>query len=163
MHCPVGLDNAHIQAACGDGPGPPSTSPQRASRRDNHHVAQTITLTTHTIHTRPTLLQLRHDLDTTHTASAHLPLDADMAPSAIDEAPQPAGRNPPKPPPKLWSVSEPPFEGFRPVDHEGWSRSNSETAIVIDNGTIHASTVAFLSLYKLTHCRLLSSSRRMVL
>lgn len=57
-----------------------------------------------------------------------------MAPSAIDEAPQLAGRNPPKPPPKLWSVSEPPFEGFRPIDKEGWSRSNSETAIVIDNG-----------------------------
>ncbi|RYN43907.1 Actin-like protein [Alternaria arborescens] len=58
-----------------------------------------------------------------------------MAPSAIDEAPQLAGRNPPKPPPKLWSVSEPPFEGFRPIDKEGWSRSNGETAIVIDNGS----------------------------
>jgi len=58
-----------------------------------------------------------------------------MAPSAIDEAPQTAGRNPPKPPPKLWSVSEPPFEGFRTIDKEGWAQSNNETAIVIDNGT----------------------------
>ncbi|EDU51128.1 actin [Pyrenophora tritici-repentis] len=58
-----------------------------------------------------------------------------MAPSAIDEVPQTPGRNPPKPPPKLWSVSEPPFEGFRAVDKDGWAQSNSETAIVIDNGS----------------------------
>jgi actin-related protein 5 len=58
-----------------------------------------------------------------------------MAPSAINDAPLPSGRNSPKPPPaKLYTVKEPPFEGFRPTDTEGWARSNNETAIVIDNG-----------------------------
>ncbi|OAL43586.1 actin-like ATPase domain-containing protein [Pyrenochaeta sp. DS3sAY3a] len=58
-----------------------------------------------------------------------------MAPSAINDA-TPSGRNSPKPAPaKLWSVSEPPFEGFRPIDTEGYARSNAETAIVIDNGS----------------------------
>ncbi|KAL6703340.1 Actin-related protein 5 [Coniothyrium glycines] len=59
-----------------------------------------------------------------------------MAPSAINDAPAASGRNSPKPPPaKLWSVSEPPFEGYRPVDAEGYARSSNETAIVIDNGS----------------------------
>lgn len=59
-----------------------------------------------------------------------------MAPSAINDATLPSGRNSPKPAPaKLWSVSEPPFEGFRPIDTEGYAHSNAETAIVIDNGT----------------------------
>jgi actin-related protein 5 len=59
-----------------------------------------------------------------------------MAPSAISDAPLASGRNSPKPAPtKLWTVSEPPFEGFRPVDTEGYARSNHETAIVIDNGS----------------------------
>ncbi|KAH4000216.1 hypothetical protein HBI70_026470 [Parastagonospora nodorum] len=59
-----------------------------------------------------------------------------MAPSATNDAPQPSGRNSPKPAPtKLWTVNEPPFEGYRPIDTEGWSRSNQETAIVIDNGS----------------------------
>jgi actin-related protein 5 len=58
-----------------------------------------------------------------------------MAPSAINDAPEAAGRNSPKPSPtKIWSVKEPPFEGVRAVDKEGWSRSNQETAIIIDNG-----------------------------
>ncbi|KAF1948018.1 actin-like ATPase domain-containing protein [Clathrospora elynae] len=57
-----------------------------------------------------------------------------MAPSAINDAPA-SGFNAPKPPAKLWSVKEPPFEGFRAIDKEGWSRSNHETAIVIDNGS----------------------------
>lgn len=40
-----------------------------------------------------------------------------------------------KPAPKrVWSVKEPPFEGVRPVDTEGYKRSSSSTAIVIDNG-----------------------------
>ncbi|KZM27846.1 DNA repair [Ascochyta rabiei] len=59
-----------------------------------------------------------------------------MAPSATSDAPVAAGRNSPKPPPaRVWSVSEPPFEGYRPVDNEGYSRSNHETAIIIDNGS----------------------------
>ncbi|KAF1842593.1 actin-like ATPase domain-containing protein [Cucurbitaria berberidis CBS 394.84] len=59
-----------------------------------------------------------------------------MAPSAINDAPLASGRNSPKPPPaKIWSVNEPPFEGFRRIDTEGYARSNHETAIVIDNGS----------------------------
>jgi hypothetical protein len=59
-----------------------------------------------------------------------------MAPSATNDAPTTSGRHSPKPAPtKLWSVSEPPFEGYRPVDTEGYARSNHETAIVIDNGS----------------------------
>ncbi|KAH8732178.1 hypothetical protein GQ44DRAFT_669241, partial [Phaeosphaeriaceae sp. PMI808] len=59
-----------------------------------------------------------------------------MAPAAINDAPSASGRNSPKPPPvKLWTVNEPPFEGFRPVDTEGYAHSNHDTAIVIDNGS----------------------------
>ncbi|KAF2019687.1 actin-like ATPase domain-containing protein [Aaosphaeria arxii CBS 175.79] len=58
-----------------------------------------------------------------------------MAPGATIEVP-PSGRNSPKPAPtKIWSVNEPPFEGFKPVDHEGYARSSGDTAIVIDNGS----------------------------
>jgi actin-related protein 5 len=58
-----------------------------------------------------------------------------MAPSATNDAPHPSGRNSPKPAPtKLWTVNEPPFEGYKPRDTEGYARSNHETAIVIDNG-----------------------------
>ncbi|KAF1999615.1 actin-like ATPase domain-containing protein [Amniculicola lignicola CBS 123094] len=57
-----------------------------------------------------------------------------MAPS-IAEVP-PSGRNSPKPQPtKIWSVNEPPFEGFRPIDTQGYAQSSRETAIIIDNGT----------------------------
>jgi len=60
-----------------------------------------------------------------------------MAPSAIIDAPVALGRNSPKPPPaRIWSVSEPPFEGYRSIDNEGYARSNRETAIIIDNGTV---------------------------
>jgi len=59
-----------------------------------------------------------------------------MAPAVTADIPLPSGRNSPKPPPtKLWSVSEPPFEGFKPIDTEGYMHSTSETAIVIDNGS----------------------------
>ncbi|KAJ4305404.1 Nuclear actin-protein involved in chromatin remodeling [Kalmusia sp. IMI 367209] len=59
-----------------------------------------------------------------------------MAPAAILDIPPPSGRNSPKPPPaKIWSVNDPPFEGFKPIDTEGYARSNRETAIVIDNGS----------------------------
>lgn len=58
-----------------------------------------------------------------------------MAPSATNDAPMAFGRNSPKPPPaRLYTVNEPPFEGFRPINAEGYARSNHETAIVIDNG-----------------------------
>ncbi|OCK77034.1 actin-like ATPase domain-containing protein [Lepidopterella palustris CBS 459.81] len=59
-----------------------------------------------------------------------------MAPSATNDNPAESGRNSPKPPPaKLWSVNDPPFEGFRPIDTEGYRRSSHDTAIVIDNGS----------------------------
>ncbi|CAI6340493.1 unnamed protein product [Periconia digitata] len=59
-----------------------------------------------------------------------------MDTSTTVDIPSASGRNSPKPPPaKIWSVSEPPFEGFKPIDKEGFSRSNQETAIVIDNGS----------------------------
>ncbi|KAF2457718.1 hypothetical protein BDY21DRAFT_285181 [Lineolata rhizophorae] len=48
----------------------------------------------------------------------------------------PSRRGSPKPPPaKIWNLSDPPFEGFKPVDDEGWKRSTSDTPIVIDNGS----------------------------
>ncbi|KAF2761207.1 actin-like ATPase domain-containing protein [Pseudovirgaria hyperparasitica] len=59
-----------------------------------------------------------------------------MAPSFANDVPAGSGRNSPKPEPtKLWGVSEPPFEGFKPIDTEGYKRSNSSTAIIIDNGS----------------------------
>jgi hypothetical protein len=58
-----------------------------------------------------------------------------MAPSATYDAPMAVGRNSPKTAPaKLWTVSDTPFEGYRPIDSDGYARSNHETAIVIDNG-----------------------------
>ena len=40
----------------------------------------------------------------------------------------------PKPSPKLWPSTEPPFKGYRAAPSEGYKQSSSETAIVIDNG-----------------------------
>ncbi|KAF2731833.1 actin-like ATPase domain-containing protein [Polyplosphaeria fusca] len=58
-----------------------------------------------------------------------------MAPSIAD-APPPSGRNSPKPAPaRIWSISDPPFEGFKPIDKEGYAHSGRDTAIVIDNGS----------------------------
>jgi len=55
-------------------------------------------------------------------------------PIAIETPPQ-SGRNSPKPlPAKIWTLREPPFEGVKPIDYEGYKRSTPETAIVIDNG-----------------------------
>ncbi len=46
-----------------------------------------------------------------------------------------SGRNSPKPPPaKIWNVIDPPFEGVRPVDTQGYDQSAADTPIVIDNG-----------------------------
>ena len=61
-----------------------------------------------------------------------------MAPAAIDT---PAlalipGQNPPKnPPSKIWQASEPPFGGVLEPSYDAYKQSNSETAIVIDNGS----------------------------
>ncbi|KAF2473041.1 actin-like ATPase domain-containing protein [Lindgomyces ingoldianus] len=57
-----------------------------------------------------------------------------MAPSATTDV-LPSSCNSPKPPPRIWRVNDPPFEGFKPIDTEGYARSNRETAIVIDNGS----------------------------
>ncbi|OJD39927.1 chromatin remodeling complex subunit [Diplodia corticola] len=38
-------------------------------------------------------------------------------------------------PERIWSLKDPPFEGIRDVDSEGYRRSDSNTAIVIDNGS----------------------------
>lgn len=59
-----------------------------------------------------------------------------MGHSTTNENLSSSGRNSPKPPPaKLWSVNDPPFEGFRPIDTEGYQRTSPNTAIVIDNGS----------------------------
>lgn len=56
-------------------------------------------------------------------------------PVTIETPPQ-SGRNSPKPlPAKIWTLKEPPFEGFKPIDTEGYKRSTPDTAIVIDNGS----------------------------
>jgi actin-related protein 5 len=56
-------------------------------------------------------------------------------PAAIDPMAN-SGRNSPKPPPaRIWNLAEPPFEGIKPVDTEGYKRSSEKTAIVIDFGT----------------------------
>ncbi|KAF2654511.1 actin-like ATPase domain-containing protein [Lophiostoma macrostomum CBS 122681] len=59
-----------------------------------------------------------------------------MTPSATADMSSPSGRNSPKlVPAKIWSVNDPPFEGVKPIDTEGYARSNRDTAIVIDNGS----------------------------
>lgn len=59
-----------------------------------------------------------------------------MGHSTTNENLSSSGGNSPKPPPaKLWSVNDPPFEGFRLIDTEGYRRSSPNTAIVIDNGS----------------------------
>jgi hypothetical protein len=46
-----------------------------------------------------------------------------------------SGRNSPKPPPaKIYGLNEPPFEGFKPVDADGFKKSDRGTAIVVDMG-----------------------------
>jgi actin-related protein 5 len=57
-----------------------------------------------------------------------------MAPSATNDAPMAFGRK--SPPAKLYTVNEPPFEGYKPINAEGYARSNHDTAIVIDNGIL---------------------------
>jgi actin-related protein 5 len=68
-----------------------------------------------------------------------------MAPSATNDAPPASGRNSPRPAPaKLWTVNEPPFKGYKPVDAEGYARSNHETAIVIDNGNNPRNAIIYM-------------------
>ena len=45
------------------------------------------------------------------------------------------GRRSPKPPPRVWHAIDPPFKGYQPAPSEAFQQSNSDTAIVIDNGT----------------------------
>ncbi|KAL8774562.1 MAG: hypothetical protein Q9209_000935 [Squamulea sp. 1 TL-2023] len=40
----------------------------------------------------------------------------------------------PKPPPRTWSATEPPFQGYQPPPTGGYAQSSKDTAIVIDNG-----------------------------
>jgi actin-related protein 5 len=49
----------------------------------------------------------------------------------------------PKPPPTIWSLNEPPFEGYQAPQLDGWKKSTSETAIVIDNGMLQDVTTLF--------------------
>ncbi|KAK3079117.1 hypothetical protein LTS18_005700, partial [Coniosporium uncinatum] len=60
-----------------------------------------------------------------------------MPHSTTHDAPAAAsGRSSPKPPPTHIShLSEPPFEGFRPIDASGYQSSTRDTAIVIDDGS----------------------------
>lgn len=61
-----------------------------------------------------------------------------MAPSAIYETPLASGRNSPKgAPKKIWNLNEPPFEGVKPIDASGYQKSDSDAAIVIDNGSFY--------------------------
>jgi actin-related protein 5 len=46
-----------------------------------------------------------------------------------------SGRNTPKPPPKIWQASDPPFKGYQAAPSDGYAQSSASTAIVIDNGT----------------------------
>ncbi|KAF2663749.1 actin-like ATPase domain-containing protein [Microthyrium microscopicum] len=56
-------------------------------------------------------------------------------PMAIDSTVN-SGRNSPKPAPsKIWTLNEPPFEGVKPIDTQGWAKSTEKTAIVIDFGS----------------------------
>ena len=39
-------------------------------------------------------------------------------------------------PAKIWSVKDPPYEGFRQIDKQGYAQTGPETAIVVDNGML---------------------------
>ncbi|KAL8917718.1 MAG: hypothetical protein Q9208_007770 [Pyrenodesmia sp. 3 TL-2023] len=47
---------------------------------------------------------------------------------------RPDRRISPKPPSRIWHAAEPPFRGYQPLPTDGYARSSSDTAIVIDNG-----------------------------
>ncbi|KAF2135379.1 uncharacterized protein K452DRAFT_323088 [Aplosporella prunicola CBS 121167] len=57
-----------------------------------------------------------------------------VQPMATD-TPQVVRNNPKPPPEKLWAVRDPPVQGYRAIDTEGYRRSSADTAIVIDNGS----------------------------
>jgi actin-related protein 5 len=49
--------------------------------------------------------------------------------------PEALSRNSPKPEPaRIWTLSQPPFDGFQPTDNSGYLKSDANTAIVIDMG-----------------------------
>ncbi|MCJ1316881.1 Nuclear actin-protein involved in chromatin remodeling [Xylographa vitiligo] len=48
---------------------------------------------------------------------------------------QTSRRSSPKPPPRIWQASDPPFKGYQPAPSDGYKQSSSSTAIVIDNGS----------------------------
>ena len=39
-----------------------------------------------------------------------------------------------RPPPQIWHAVDPPFKGYQAPPSEGYEKSSSDTAIVIDNG-----------------------------
>lgn len=87
-----------------------------------------------------------------------------MSPGILNDNPPASGRNSPKPPPvKLWSVKEPPFEGFRPIDTEGYKQSSPSTAIIIDNGKHPSLARESPYILELTSDRLFGGARRLVL
>ena len=52
-----------------------------------------------------------------------------------------SGKRSPKPPPRIWHATDPPFKGYQPAPSEGYQQSSRDTAIVIDNGTHGPSTI----------------------
>lgn len=84
----------------------------------------------------PRLPRADHDIASTHL-SAQTPIStaATMVQPASNGAAQDL-RNTKPSPERIWSIKDPPFEGIREVDTEGYRRSDSNTAIVIDNGTL---------------------------
>ena len=54
----------------------------------------------------------------------------------------------PKPPPRVWQASDPPFKGYTPAPSEGYAQSSSSTAIVIDNGDPPQSTECYTVLIR---------------
>jgi actin-related protein 5 len=57
-------------------------------------------------------------------------------PGVIETPVAESGRNSPKPTPaRIWTLSEPPFEGYKAPDAQGYHHSNRDTAIVIDQGS----------------------------
>ncbi|KAI9861937.1 MAG: Nuclear actin-protein involved in chromatin remodeling [Trichoglossum hirsutum] len=60
-------------------------------------------------------------------------------PQSTNHSSMPSRQQSPKPPPRIWGVPEPPFDGFRPPEPNGYQLSShggpQGNAIVIDNGS----------------------------
>ena len=76
---------------------------------------------------------------------------------ATNDGPLLSGQRSPKPAPRIWQASEPPFRGYKPADPSGYQKSNTETAIVIDNGRSIATYALYHSLIAIH--RVLNSPR----